>query len=341
MAYAQSRQWIRVKQLHRILSPADLSSGMLSCRCCWSTSAHEDVERSSAESPVNGGTEVIESESVAKTRSPVIPFLYGTAWKKEATSDLVVQAIRAGFRGIDTACQPKHYREDLVGVALARLSREDGIHRDDLWLQTKFTPISGQDPNNVPYNVSAPVAEQVEQSIRRSLQNLCTDRIDSLVLHSPMESIDATLEVWAVFERAVAAGQVRQLGISNCYDPAFFKMLHARARVKPMVLQNRFYSDSGYDCELRAFCADHGVVYQSFWTLSANPKILQSLEVKRTAKRLEATPAQVLFRWLIQSGHQPLTGTKSSEHMQQDLNVVHLELSADEMRDIGALFRKC
>ena len=50
--------------------------------------------------------------------------VYGTAWKREATADLVVRAIRAGFRSIDTACQPKHYREDLVGAAIARVAAD-------------------------------------------------------------------------------------------------------------------------------------------------------------------------------------------------------------------------
>merc|ERR1719190_186336 len=92
---------------------------------------------------------------------PRLPFLYGTAWKKEATADLVVQAVRAGFRGIDTACQPKHYREELVGTAVAQLAR-DGVPREHLWLQTKFTPLNGQDPKNVPYDPNAPLQTQAE-----------------------------------------------------------------------------------------------------------------------------------------------------------------------------------
>lgn len=337
MSCTQSRQCIRLKQLHRSLAPVGLS---LAVACCSGASARGRHGNARAASSEGVGLKVVGTDSVAEPSSPVLPFLYGTAWKKDATADLVVQAVRAGFRGIDVACQPKHYREDLVGVAIARLAREDGIGRDELWLQTKFTPIAGQDPENVPYDVSAPVAEQVQQSIKRSLQNLGTDRIDSLVLHSPMETIDATMEVWAVFEKAVAAGQVRQLGISNCYDPAFFEALHVRARVKPKVLQNRFYADSGYDAELRAFCIEHDVTYQTFWTLTANPQILQSSAVRRAAKRQGATPAQVLFRWLIQSGHQPLTGTTSLDHMRQDLNAVHFELSNIETREIGALFQR-
>mmetsp|Transcript_42291 Transcript_42291/g.111856 ORF Transcript_42291/g.111856 Transcript_42291/m.111856 type:complete len:326 (+) Transcript_42291:23-1000(+) len=269
--------------------------------------------------------------------APRLPYLYGTAWKKEATVELVVQAVRAGFRGIDTACQPKHYREDLVGEALALLAREGGPRRDELWLQTKFTPLRGQDPDNVPYDKGAPLGTQVEQSIAKSLQNLRTSRIDSLLLHSPL-SLEQTLEVWAAFERAVDHGVVGQLGISNCYDFEFFQSLYQAARVKPAVLQNRFYADSGYDARLRAFCLERGVVYQTFWTLTANPHVLRAAPVRRAAERLRATEQQVLFRWLIQAGHQPLTGTKSREHMLQDLSAASLELTQAEMAEIGALF---
>ena len=61
--------------------------------------------------------------------------IYGTAWKKERTADLVVKAVQAGFKGIDTACQPKHYDEQLVGEALQRL-KGNGIKRETLFVQT-------------------------------------------------------------------------------------------------------------------------------------------------------------------------------------------------------------
>lgn len=269
-----------------------------------------------------------------------LPFLYGTAWKEEATTDLVIQAVRSGFRGIDTACQPKHYREELVGAALSRLIREDGFSRDELWVQTKFTPLSGQDRARLPYDPALPPAMQAEQSIARSLRNLGTSRIDSLLLHSPLATLDATLEVWAVFENAVHSGHVGQLGISNCYDLRFFQRLYEAARIKPKVVQNRFYADTGYDAELRAFCLEKGVLYQSFWTLTANPHILRSAPIRNAAQRLGATPEQVLFRWLIQGGHQPLTGTKSPMHMREDLAVVNMSLSEHEISAIGALFCK-
>ena len=83
--------------------------------------------------------------------------IYGTAWKKEHTADLVVKAIQTGFKGIDTACQPKHYNEELVEVTLQRLYG-CGIKREALFVQTKFTPLDGQDPRKVPYDQKAPIA---------------------------------------------------------------------------------------------------------------------------------------------------------------------------------------
>eukprot|EP00961_Rhodomonas_salina_P088656 1192804-Rhodomonas_salina.1 len=77
------------------------------------------------------------------------PMMYGTAWKAERSEELVLQAIRAGFRGVDTACQPKHYNEPGVGAGVHRAMETLGIGRGELFLQSKFTPLRGQDPNKV------------------------------------------------------------------------------------------------------------------------------------------------------------------------------------------------
>uniref|UniRef100_A0A914YJJ9 Uncharacterized protein n=1 Tax=Panagrolaimus superbus TaxID=310955 RepID=A0A914YJJ9_9BILA len=88
-------------------------------------------------------------------------FIYGTAWKKDRTTELVVKAVLNGFRGIDTACQPKHYQEDLVGQALVTLQKEHNISRESLFVQTKFTSIDGQDPQKIPYDRNAPLPDQL------------------------------------------------------------------------------------------------------------------------------------------------------------------------------------
>jgi len=180
--------------------------------------------------------------SIAGVRSPRL--LYGTAWKKDDTERLVRTAILRGFRGVDTACQPKHYNEPGVGAgvtsALSEKSASASLARTDLYLQTKFTPLSGQDPARVPYDPKAPLAEQVRQSVAASLRNLGTDYLDCLVLHSPLPSATQTLEVWRTMESMVDIREVRQLGISNCYGLDELEALFDSARCKPAVLQNRF-----------------------------------------------------------------------------------------------------
>lgn len=262
--------------------------------------------------------------------------IYGTAWKKERTEELAVTAVTLGFRGIDTACQPKHYEEAQVGTALRKLQKL-GIERDALFLQTKFTPVDGQDPNRIPYDKTASLETQVNQSLEASKRHLQTDYIDSWLLHSPIFPYRDLLKVWETMGAIQQCGAVKQLGISNCYSLDLLQRLYAAAEVKPAVVQNRFYRDTGYDAALRQWCADHDIIYQSFWTLTANPGLLGSDTVRSLAEKYQKTAAQILFRYLNQIGIVPLTGTCSTQHMQEDLDSFDIVLSADEMRCMNEL----
>ena len=126
-------------------------------------------------------------------------FMYGTAWKKDATTKLILQAVEAGFTAIDTANQLVHYDEARVGEALLHLSKQ-GITRDKLFLQTKFTPVNGQD-HRLPYDARAsyyrPGAAIFRQLSRRHLH---TDYLDSYVLHGPYS------------RRGLGAGRLGSLG---------------------------------------------------------------------------------------------------------------------------------
>ncbi len=272
--------------------------------------------------------------SAAGVRVPGI--LYGTAWKKADTARLVGTAIRAGFRGIDTACQPKHYDEPGVGEGVASCLGE-GLARSDLYLQTKFTSVSGHDPARIPYDPAAALRDQVAQSFAASLRNLRTTYLDCLVVHSPLTTPAQTLEVWRAIESIIDTGGVRQAGISNCYELETLRELYLASRVKPAVLQNRFYADTGYDRDLRTFCRDHGILYQSFWTLTANPQVLSHPTVIELASTHRRTPAQVLFRYLTQAGAVPLTGTRSEAHMQEDLSIFEFELDSSEREAVARL----
>lgn len=262
--------------------------------------------------------------------------IYGTAWKKERTTDLVVQAILCGFRGIDTACQPKHYEEALVGEALMRLSTM-GIGRNELFVQTKFTPLSGQDPMRIPYDPRGALDVQVAQSFECSKKNLQTDYVDSLVLHSPLFPYANLLKVWRAMESIYHSGGARQLGISNCYDLELLIRLYGDAEIKPTVVQNRFYAESGYDIELRRWCAERGIIYQSFWSLTANPHILTSREFFALSQKYGKTEAQILYRYLSHVGIVPLIGSTSKEHIEEDLALFEFELTDDEIASIETL----
>ena len=281
-----------------------------------------------------------DQEWVATAAGVKMPWLiYGTAWKKERTADLVVKAIQAGFKGIDTACQPKHYDEPLVGAALLRL-KDHGIERETLFLQTKFTPLSGQDPRQVPYDKNSPIESQVAQSFEASKKNLQTQYVDSLVLHSPVAPHALLMKVWHAMETIQKAGGARQLGISNCYDTEVMRQLYADANVKPAVVQNRFYQETGYDAGLRRWCSTYGVIYQSFWTLTANPQVLASNTISTIAHKYNKTSPQIFFRYLNQSGVVPLTGTCSEQHMREDLSIFDFELSSDELENMSRLLNQ-
>jgi diketogulonate reductase-like aldo/keto reductase len=260
--------------------------------------------------------------------------LYGTAWKEDATESLVLGALTAGFRGIDTANQRKHYHEAGVGRGLAR-ALQSGIRRDELFLQTKFTHLAGQD-HRLPYGAAAPIGEQVAQSFDSSLDHLGTDHLDSLVLHGPSlrdRLAPADREAWRAMERIAETGRVALLGISNVTAEQVRELV-GLARIPPAFVQNRCYAQRGWDRAIRALCAEHGIVYQAFSLLTANRDVVAHRAVRAIAARHGRTPAQVIFRFARQVGMLPLTGTARLEHMRDDLAIDDLALTADEVAAI-------
>ena len=234
------------------------------------------------------------------------------------------------------ACQPKHYQENLVGEALNQLFSSKTCKREDVWIQTKFTSLDGQDPNRIPYDKTKVPPEQVKESIEISRRNLKVEVIDSLVLHSPMRGgFQATLDVWRAMEEAVDQGKVQVLGISNCYDLKMFTNLYNVAKHKPRVLQNRFYKETGWDNDLRAFCLRNEVVYQSFWTLTANPKLLKQKFFLQIAQKYQITVEQLLYKFLCDLGHQPLSGCTTWSHVKEAVAVREIpRLGDDELMKI-------
>ncbi len=262
---------------------------------------------------------------------PVPRFLYGTAWKEEDTERQVRQALEAGFTGVDTANQRKHYHEAGVGAALEAAFASGLVSRERFFVQTKFTHVGGQD-QRLPYDPAAPLAEQVRQSFASSLHHLGVERLDAYVLHGPSTRPGLAAgdwEVWGAMEALHAEGKTRLLGVSNVTLEQL-ELLCSRARTPPALVQNRCYARLGWDREVRRFCRANGLVYEGFSLLTANERELRSPAVAHPAKRLGVTPAQVVFRYALEVGMICLTGSSDPTHLAQDLACFDFELTGAE-----------
>ena len=270
--------------------------------------------------------------------TPVPSFLYGTAWKELETERLTRLAIEAGFRGIDTANQRRHYHEAGVGAAVRAAIAEGLVKRDELFLQTKFTSVGGQD-HRLPYDPDADEATQVRQSFASSLEHLHVERLDSYVLHGPSRRVGlaaSDLAVWTAMEEHHAAGKTRFIGVSNVGLDQL-ELLCARAATPPTFVQNRCFAQNGWDGEIRAFCRERGIVHQGFSLLTANIGHLRTPAFAEIVRRVGRTPAQVVFRFALQVGMQPLTGTTDPAHMREDLGAYDFELSPEDVRLIETI----
>jgi diketogulonate reductase-like aldo/keto reductase len=245
-------------------------------------------------------------------------FLYGTAWKEERTQRLTELSLRQGFRGIDTANQRRHYHEAAVGQAIATATAAGQVTREDLFLQIKFTFRAGQD-HRLPYDPKAPVRQQVEQSLASSLEYLGTGAIDSYLLHGPTQRAGlaaADWEAWGAMEALHDGDRARLLGVSN-FTLEQLQRLCERARVPPRFVQNRCHASRGWDRAVREFCSARGMV--------------------RIARRHGRSVAQVVFRFALDAGMLPLTGTSDAGHMREDLDVFAFRLEPEEVERIGRL----
>jgi diketogulonate reductase-like aldo/keto reductase len=264
--------------------------------------------------------------------------LYGTAWKEERTRPLVELALRSGFRGIDTANQRRHYHEAAVGEGIGSAIATGLLTREELFLQTKFTFLPGQD-HRLPYDHAAPIAVQVAQSFGSSLLHLGVEVIDSYVLHGPMQRVGLTpadWEAWRAMESLHEAGRVRLLGVSNVTCEQL-QALCEGAHVRPRFVQNRCYASQGWDREVRAYCSASGIVYQGFSLLTANRQLLTRPELTGIARRYGRTVAQVVFNFALAVGMVALTGTTDENHMRADLAIFDFDLDPAEVKQIESL----
>ncbi|KAL7930843.1 NADP-dependent oxidoreductase domain-containing protein [Trichoderma chlorosporum] len=255
--------------------------------------------------------------------------LYGTAWKEEQTARLTETAVLKGFAGIDTANYPTAYNEKLAGDGIAA-ALGSGIKRGDLFIQSKFTPVWAHEKEKIPFNPHQSIEGQITESIQQSLEHLQVDYLDSLLLHVPFEDDEDNIVAWKVLETFVPH-TIRSLGLSNFKLPQL-EQVYASATIKPAIVQNRFYKDTGFDVDVREFCAERGITYQAYWMLRHNPEILASDVLKTAAAKLNVEKELAFYVLILGlGGTQVLDGTTNAGRMAQDLKTVD-EVFGDEAR---------
>ena len=183
----------------------------------------------------------------------------------------------------------------------------------------------------MPYLQSQSLEEKIHTSIASSLINLQTGTpedsyIDCLVLHSPLPTYAETVKAWQVFSSYVPH-KIRALGISNT-PFSILKSLHNDMKIKPSVVQNRFHEAKNWEVQLRKFCRSNEIVFQSFWTYTGNPKLLQTepikvLNAKLLLQGIETDEVQLIYALVLGlEGITVLDGTSKPEKMKADLDVI-------------------
>ncbi len=230
------------------------------------------------------------------------------------TKKACIEAFRTGYRHIDTA--HAYQNERGVGEAV----KESGIPREEIWITTKLWP-------------SEYGEGKTKAAIDKMLSRLDTDYIDLLLLH---QQFGDYIGAWKDMEKAVAAGKVKSIGISNFESERLEKLL-ATAAIKPSVLQvecHPYYQQK----ELKKRIAPYGTVIESWYPIGHGDKTLLNEPVfTELAEKYGKNNVQIILRWHIQEGTIVFPKSTNPKHIQDNIDIFDFELAEDEMERIRSL----
>jgi D-xylose reductase len=281
-------------------------------------------------------------------------------WKvaRPAAAALVQQAIRAGYRHLDCACD--YGNEAEVGEGIRSALAAGACARKHLWITSKL------------WNAYH-AREHVRPAVERSLRDLQVDYLDLYLIHFPIAQafvpFDARYppewffdpssknprihfakvplhETWAAMEDLVQAGLVRNIGVCN-YGTSLLRDLLSYARIRPAVLQVELHPYLTQE-KLVHFCRENDIAITGFSPLGAlsylslgmagpGDSVLEQAVVLEAAKRHRKTPAQVVLRWAVQRGIAVVVKTSRPERLTENLALFDFNLTPEEMAAISAL----
>ena len=253
------------------------------------------------------------ADTVALNSGYTMPRLGFGTWTldDDTAEDCVYFALKVGYRLIDTA---RYYRNEVgVGRGIRRAIDDGIVTREEIFVTSKILP--GTNP---------------DAAINSSLRDLNLDYVDLMLIHQPGHNDE---ECYHALERAVDAGKIRSIGISNYYTPRDFDRIGNGAKIIPAVVQNEnhpYYQN----VDLKNYLVKFGTVIESWYPLGGRgntQKIFSNETIQKLAKKYSKSPAQIVLRWQFQDGYIAIPGSKNKEHIAENFNIFDFSLTAEEM----------
>jgi 2,5-diketo-D-gluconate reductase A len=232
----------------------------------------------------------------------------------EETQQAVTEALKAGYRLIDTA--QGYGNEEGVGAAIA----ESDVPRDELFITTKLTNSEqGYDTTLTAFD--------------GSMEKLGIDVLDLFLIHWPQPMFDQYVDTWRAFEKLLADGRVRSIGVSN-FEIPHLQRLMSETDVVPTVNQIELHPQFPQD-ELREFHAEHGILTESWGPLGQGKGLLDDPNIVEVARRKDRTPAQIVLRWHVQLGCIVIPKSVNPDRIQENIDLFDFELDDADMAEIS------
>lgn len=234
---------------------------------------------------------------------------------KEDTKRCVLDAIKSGYRGIDTA--QSYFNESEVGDAIV----ECGVPREELFITTKVW-------------IDHYGYEECKASVEESLRKLKTDYLDLCLLHQPFSDYYGA---YRALEELYAEGKIKAIGVSNFYPDRLTDICMFDRKVIPAVNQVEVNPYNAQWCAQENM-EKHGVKMEAWAPFGEGRNNLFTNEILVSiGKKYNKSSAQVMLRWLIQRGVIIACKSTHIERMQENINVFDFELTEEDMNSIKTL----
>ncbi|HZG66817.1 MAG TPA: aldo/keto reductase [Herpetosiphonaceae bacterium] len=241
----------------------------------------------------------------------------GTASLDDDTvAPVVVTAIEAGYRHIDTAYRYGNQRGVGKGI------RDSGINREELFVTTKLDGEFRGDDRAI-------------AGLDECLRELGLDYVDLLLIHWPLPQRNQYISTWKTFEKLVEAGKVRSIGVSN-FKPAHLDRLLAEATIRPVVNQIQLNPRITRPDHV-AYDRAHDIITVAWSPLGQVNDLLSEPLLATLAAKYGKTPAQVVLRWDIELGLVAIPSSSNPERLAQNIDIFDFTLTAGEVAAISAL----